>query len=95
MNRPGIAIVSEKSGAVQITPSFGFVEEPETDGVAARFNHTLKEQAIHGKIFQNIDEVRVPVAEFVERYNTQWRLGKLDYMTPVEAGEEHSLSQAA
>ena len=35
-----------------ITPSFGFVEEPETNGVAERFNRTLKEQAIHGRIFR-------------------------------------------
>ena len=41
-----------------IHPSFGFVEEPETNGVAERWNRTLKEQAIHGRIFQNLEAVR-------------------------------------
>ena len=57
-----------------IRPSFGFVEEPETNGVAERWNRTLKEQAIHGRIFRNLDEVRTAVGDFVERYNTAWRL---------------------
>ncbi len=35
-----------------IHPSFGFVEEPETNGVAERWNRTLKEQAIHGRSFR-------------------------------------------
>ena len=31
-----------------IEPSFAFVRQPETNGVAERFNRMLKEQAIHG-----------------------------------------------
>ena len=57
-----------------IRPSFGFIEGPETNGVAERWNRTLKEQAIHGRIFRNLDEVRTAVGNFVERYNTAWRL---------------------
>ncbi len=78
-----------------IRPSYGFVEEPETNGVAERWNRTLKEQAIHGRIFQDLAEVRVAVAAFVEQYNTTWRLEKLGYHTPIEAREEHALCQAA
>ena len=40
-----------------VRPSFGFVEEPETNGVVERWNRTLKEQAIHGRIFQNLEAV--------------------------------------
>ena len=78
-----------------IHPSFGFVEEPETNGVAERWNRTLKEQAIHGRIFQNLEAVRVAVADFVVRYNQTWRLEKLGYHTPIEAREEYELRQAA
>ena len=78
-----------------IHPSFGFVEEPETNGVAERWNRTLKEQAIHGRIFQNLEAVRAAVADFVERYNQTWRLEKLGYHTPIEAREEYVLRQAA
>ena len=69
-----------------IHPSFGFVEEPETNGVAERWNRTLKEQAIHGRIFQNLAAVRAAVADFVERYNQTWRLEKLGYHTRRTAG---------
>ena len=78
-----------------IRPSYGFVEEPETNGVAERWNRTLKEQAIHGRIFQDLEAVRVAVAMFVDQYNTTWRLEKLGYHTPFEAREEHELRQAA
>ena len=76
-------------------PSYGFVEEPETNGVAERWNRTLKEQATHGRIFQNLKEVRDAVTAFVERYNTTWRLEKLGYHTPIEAREAHELRRAA
>ena len=48
-----------------IRPSFGFLEEPETNGVAERWNRTLKEQAIYGRVFQRLDDVRAAVADGV------------------------------
>jgi transposase InsO family protein len=38
-----------------IAPSFAFVTQPQTNGVAERFNRTLKEQAIHRRVFRNIE----------------------------------------
>ena len=73
-----------------IHPSFGFVEEPETNGVVERWNRTLKEQAVYGRVFRNLAEVRAAVAEFVVRYNQCWRLEKLAYRTPLEAREEYT-----
>ena len=58
-----------------ITPSFAFVSEPQTNGVVERFFRTLKEQAIYGRIFNNLEEVRAAVAAFVVTYNEDWRLG--------------------
>ena len=78
-----------------IRPNFGFLEEPETNGVVERWNRTLKEQAIYGRVFRNLDDVRAAVAEFVERYNQSWRLEKLAYRTPIEAYKEYELRQAA
>ena len=54
-----------------------------------------RSQAIHGRIFQNLEAVRAAVADFVERYNQTWRLEKLGYHTPIEAREEYELRQAA
>ena len=52
-----------------IKPCFAFVEQPQTNGVVERFNRTLKEQAIYGKVLRNIEEVRRAVGKFVEDYN--------------------------
>ena len=43
-----------------IQPSYAFevIAEPQTNGVAERFNRTLKEQIIHGRIYRNIAELR-------------------------------------
>jgi len=78
-----------------LTPSFAFVEQPQTNGVAERFNRTLKEQVIHGRIYHTVDELRVAVAAFVERYNTHWRVEKLGFLTPTEARLRQALAPAA
>jgi len=78
-----------------LTPSFAFVEQPQTNGVAERFNRTLKEQVIHGRIYHTVDELRVAVAAFVERYNTHWRVETLGCLTPTEARRQQALAPAA
>ncbi len=78
-----------------ITPSFSFVAEPQTNGVAERFNRTLKEQAIHGRVFRNLEEVRAAVTEFKDRYNRHWRLEKLGFMSPLEARQAYAMQKAA
>ena len=78
-----------------IAPSFAFVAQPQTNGVAERFNRTLKEQAIYGRVFRDIEEVRRAVGEFVERYNAHWRLEKLGFRTPYEVRQAAALKQAA
>lgn len=67
-----------------ITPSFAFVAEPQTNGVAERFNRTLKEQAIYGRVFRNITDVREAVKTFVELYNSEWRVEKNGFRSPDE-----------
>lgn len=78
-----------------VTPSFAYVAEPQTNGVAERFNRTLKEQAIHGHVFRNVEAVRVAVTEFKERYNHHWRLEKLGFMSPLEARQAYAIRKAA
>ena len=78
-----------------IAPSFAFVAEPQTNGVAERFNRTLKEQVIHGRIFKNVEEVRIAVTAFKDLYNRHWRLEKLGFMSPLEARQAHALRKAA
>ena len=78
-----------------IAPSFAFVAQPQTNGVAERFNRTLKEQAIHGRVFKNVEEVRAAVTEFKDRYNRHWRLEKLGFMSPLEARQSYAIRKAA
>jgi Integrase core domain. len=78
-----------------IATSFAFVAEPQTNGVAERFNRTLKEQAIHGRVFRNLEEVRKAVTEFRDRYNRHWRLEKLGFISPLEARQAHAIRKAA
>ena len=80
-----------------IKPSFAFVEEPQTNGVAERFNRTLKEQVIYGAIFRNVEEVRAAVGRFVETYNNEWRVEKNSGISPREARKTWfaALDQAA
>lgn len=77
-----------------IEPSFAYVAQPETNGVAERFVRTLKEQAVYGRIFRNIEELRQAIADFVERYNNDWMLERHDYLSPRQA-RQAALDRAA
>jgi transposase InsO family protein len=65
-----------------IAPSYAFVGEPETNGVIERLFRMLKEQIIHGRVFQTIDELREAVRDFVARYNAEWLVEKNGYSAP-------------
>ena len=68
-----------------VTPSHAFVGEPETNGVVERFFRTLKEQIVHGRIYQTIDDVRHAVRTFVARYNAEWLIEKNGLRSPNHA----------
>lgn len=66
-----------------VAPSYAFVAEPETNGCIERLFRTLKEQVIHGRIFQTIDEVRDTIRAFVARYNAEWLIEKNGHRSPA------------
>jgi transposase InsO family protein len=72
-----------------IAPSYAFVGEPETNGVIERLFRTLKEQIIHGRVFQTIDELREAVRHFVARYNAEWLVEKNGFRSPLDARAAH------
>ena len=78
-----------------IQPAFGYVREPETNGVIERFNRTLKEQVIHGRMYRNIEEVREAIKQFIELYNKEWLIGKLGYLSPMESRQKWKDDHAA
>jgi putative transposase len=67
-----------------MTPSYAFVGEPETNGVIERFFRTLKEQIVHGRIYQTVEDVRNAVRNFVARYNAEWLIEKNGLRSPNE-----------
>jgi transposase InsO family protein len=67
-----------------MAPSYAFVAEPETNGVIERLFRTLKEQIVHGRIFQTIDEVRDTVRAFAARYNAEWLIEKNSHRSPLD-----------
>ena len=80
---------------LDITSSFAFLKEPETNGVVERFFRTLKEQVIYKESFRDLLELRKAVETFIEQYNTQWRLEKNGYLSPREARKAYQGKEAA
>jgi putative transposase len=81
-----------------MAPSYAFVGEPETNGCIERLFRTLKEQIVHGRIFQTIDEVRDAVRVFVARYNAEWLIEKNGHRSPADmrtAWQEQAFRRAA
>ena len=55
------------------------------NGVIERLFRTLKEQVVHGRIFQTIEEVRDAVRAFVARDNAEWLIEKNGHCSPDAA----------
>ena len=78
-----------------IAPSWAFVEQPQTNGVVERYNRTLKEQAVYGRIFRNVEEVGAAVKAFVKRYNEQWLIEKNGFRSPNQARRDFDVDRRA
>jgi transposase InsO family protein len=71
---------------IEASPSF--VREPEGNGVAERFIRTLKENLLWVRTFPTIEELRVALVEFAERYNKTWLVARHGYKTPDQVRAE-------
>jgi putative transposase len=75
-------------GWLGITHSPSFVGEPQCNGVIERFIRTLKEQCLWLHRFETLDEARAIIGAFIERYNHEWLIERLDHRTPITARQE-------
>lgn len=71
-----------------ITHSHSYVREPQCNGVIERFIRTLKEQCLWLHRFESLEEARGIIGAFIERYNHQWLIERLDHRTPAVARRE-------
>ena len=76
----------EAGQVLGISPSYAFVGGARNERRHSRgCFRTLKEQAIHGRVFQTIDEVRHAIRDFAVRYNAEWLIEKNGYLSPLDA----------
>jgi putative transposase len=66
-----------------IVSSPAFVREPEGNGCAERFIRTLKEQLLWLEPFATIEELRVALLAFKDRYNREWLIERHGHRTPA------------
>jgi putative transposase len=65
---------------IRSTPAF--VATPEGNGCAERFIRTLKEQLLWIETFTTVEELRLALMAFKQRYNDQWLVERHGHRTP-------------
>jgi putative transposase len=78
-----------------IASSPSFVREPEGNGVAERFIRTLKEQLLWVRTFDTVEELRLALLEFQERYNRAWLCERHGHQTPDAVRAQRAGASAA
>lgn len=61
-----------------------FVRSPECNGIIERFHRTLNEQIFKQEYFENLEEAKKALNQFIERYNQDWILHRLGLRSPLE-----------
>jgi transposase InsO family protein len=67
-----------------IRSSPSYIREPQGNGIAERFVRTLKENLLWVRHFETVEDLRLALLEFKEKYNTLWMIGRHGYKTPAQ-----------
>jgi len=79
-----------------VIPSVSRLGRPYDNGNCERFFRTLKQEEINTKEYKDIEDLRLHIAEFIERYYNQKRLhSALGYLSPAEFERTSVSSDAA
>lgn len=72
-----------------IDSSPAFVRAPEGNGCIERFFRTLKEQLLWLRPFRNVEELRLALHEWADKYNRSWIMERHGFKTPNQARRRH------
>ena len=72
-----------------------FVHEPETNGVIERFFRTMKEECLWVHDFNDAEQARQVVGQWIETYNREWLIERHGYRAPWTVREECDAKKAA
>jgi transposase InsO family protein len=66
-----------------------FVRSPECNGIIERFHRTIQEQIFDLYIFEDLEEAKRVMVEFIQNYNNHWTLHRLGLQSPTEYRINH------
>lgn len=75
--------------------TLAFVREPEGNWVSERFVKTLKEQLLWVRYFATVEELRLALLEFKDKYNGEWLVEKHGHRTPAQVRADFEAKVAA
>lgn len=81
-------VFQEELRFLGIESSPAIVREPEGNGCAERFIRTLKEQLLWLRPFDTVEEIRLALLEFRDRYNREWLIERHDFVSPSAARQQ-------
>ena len=87
----------EELAFLGIESSPAFVRAPEGNGCAERFIRTVKENLLWLRRFETVEELRLALIDFKDRYNRTWIIERHGYRTPdqVRYDQLHPAALAA
>lgn len=71
-----------------IESSPAFVRAPEGNGCVERFIRTLKEQLLWLRPFRNVEELRLALLEWKDRYNRSWLIERHGHISPEQKRQQ-------
>jgi putative transposase len=75
--RPSVCL---RVGGIRSSPAF--LREPEGNGCSERFTRTLKEQLLWVERFASVEELRLALLAFKDRYNREWLIQRHGHRSP-------------
>lgn len=75
--------------------SMSFVAEPECNGIIERFHRTLEQEVFAINRFTSIEQAREVIKTFIDNYNKNWILHRLNLLSPIEYREKEAQKSRA